>query len=329
MMVLLRIAATFKSPRYCSDQPPELYKLLQQTEVIETDGIASVLRIAQDGETIEVEESRCDLHINETDIGLEIYVPRSKASQEYVYSLPLPSRLADWLMRERDGGVSSSPPKAMVIALSATLNCSSTSALDRVLDYQGILQVSIRNEDMIIEEALTPDEEADDEDGMSSRAMLTPGSWTSGGNTEVPDVEDDPLQITSSRLVQTANRRANMSFFAGSSTVGAPRLSPASHIPEPSPSGEDRRYLALLNRVISAARQATFPSQGAFNMSSLLGALPAGGGDIARFDGLEVMNRFQSSSQHERDKKVGAAGELYVSCGSLPSSKQACMRTLS
>jgi hypothetical protein len=73
---------------------------------------------------------------------------------------------------------------------------------------------------------------------------------------------------------------------------------------------EDTQYRALLDRVVAAARAATFPSRGAFAMSGLRDALP---GNFAGFDGLDTVNRFRSSSQFERDKKIGAAGELYVS----------------
>lgn len=31
------------------------------------------------------------------------------------------------------------------------------------------------------------------------------------------------------------------------------------------------------------------------------------------FDGLDIVTRFRSANQLERDKKVGAAGELFVS----------------
>ena len=76
-------------------------------------------------------------------------------------------------------------------------------------------------------------------------------------------------------------------------------------------SAEDIHYRALLNRVLTAARAATLPTRGAYDMTSLLESLS--GREIASFDGLDAINRFRSSSQIERDKKIGAAGELYVS----------------
>ncbi|KAJ3536592.1 hypothetical protein NM208_g6651 [Fusarium decemcellulare] len=75
---------------------------------------------------------------------------------------------------------------------------------------------------------------------------------------------------------------------------------------------ETARYRALLERVITAARtRSGLPSQGPFNMASMSEALF----DLAGYngyDGLDESSQFRSSSQFERDKKIGAAGELYV-----------------
>lgn len=35
------------------------------------------------------------------------------------------------------------------------------------------------------------------------------------------------------------------------------------------------------------------------------------------FDGIDIRNAFRSDSQLERDKKIGAAGEVYVRCISI------------
>ncbi|KAL2126971.1 hypothetical protein VTI74DRAFT_11544 [Chaetomium olivicolor] len=72
---------------------------------------------------------------------------------------------------------------------------------------------------------------------------------------------------------------------------------------------ENTRYRALLNRVVVAARTATFPPRGTFDMSALLNTLP-GDDDIHMSDVLDAINL---SSPSERDEKIGAAGELYVS----------------
>ncbi|KAL6898616.1 hypothetical protein GGI43DRAFT_408166 [Trichoderma evansii] len=79
-------------------------------------------------------------------------------------------------------------------------------------------------------------------------------------------------------------------------------------------SSDDTQYGVLLERVVAAAQSATLPSQGSFDMSDLRNNLPGQLGDdnIESFDGLGIVTRFRSANQLERDKKVGAAGELFV-----------------
>ncbi|PNP45552.1 hypothetical protein TGAMA5MH_02775 [Trichoderma gamsii] len=77
---------------------------------------------------------------------------------------------------------------------------------------------------------------------------------------------------------------------------------------------DDAQYGALLERVVAAAQSATFPAQGPFDMSNLRNNLPRQlrDGTFESFDGLDIVTRFRSANQLERDKKVGAAGELFV-----------------
>lgn len=112
---------------------------------------------------------------------------------------------------------------------------------------------------------------------------------------------DSPAEQIIARQPYRANRTA----------VPVIALSPPPELaPHGQLSAEDIHYRALLNRVVAGARTAILPTRGAYDMSSLRDALP--GGEITSFDGLDAMNRFRSTSQIERDKKIGAAGELYV-----------------
>lgn len=81
---------------------------------------------------------------------------------------------------------------------------------------------------------------------------------------------------------------------------------------------DNTQYGVLLEKVVAAAQCATFPSQGSFDMSDLRNNLPGQLRDdtFESFDGLDIVTRFQSANQLERNKKVGAAGELFVSIDS-------------
>jgi hypothetical protein len=74
--------------------------------------------------------------------------------------------------------------------------------------------------------------------------------------------------------------------------------------------GVDMGYLTMLSRAVTSARSAEFPSHGPFNMSALQAAIANGADGEYDSDGPF---RLRSASRIERDKKVGAAGELYVS----------------
>lgn len=72
----------------------------------------------------------------------------------------------------------------------------------------------------------------------------------------------------------------------------------------------DNHYLDLLDRTINTSRQATIPTRGLFNMSNLQAALPDDG-EHSRQANMPYFLR--SSDRLERDKRIGAAGELFVS----------------
>ncbi|KAK3367905.1 hypothetical protein B0H63DRAFT_489977 [Podospora didyma] len=71
---------------------------------------------------------------------------------------------------------------------------------------------------------------------------------------------------------------------------------------------QEDRYTALLHKVVTDARRAAFPSRGAFDMSDIQAALDDDGSE----EDPEEPYRLRSTSQIERDKRVGAAGELFV-----------------
>jgi hypothetical protein len=69
-------------------------------------------------------------------------------------------------------------------------------------------------------------------------------------------------------------------------------------------------YLCNLETTIKIARFFVFPSRGSFNMSGLLNALPTDLVDQGNFASEYV--KFRSTTQIERDKRIGAAAELFV-----------------
>ncbi|KZF20943.1 hypothetical protein L228DRAFT_223072 [Xylona heveae TC161] len=327
---LLRIAATFNSPRYQVDAVG-LYQRLCKAEVVETTGISSVLQISQDGQLAEVTETIGDMHIDDGSSGLTIYVPMDKKAQDFCFASPLPTHLADWLMRNPTTQICDKVESELITALT-TLLYADFSIVDDILDRQGIIQVSVPYEDAEIvgddaERLVHPvDEDAPSSQQYEISDQLHTESLdedeASPQKYEISDQSDtEPLEESTESLQiptpyessnnvseQVITRQSRMASHQSVATYIRP--APATSVDFPR-SAEDTQYLRLLNKVVQAARNAQFPSRGAFDMTGLLIALPREG-SFASFDGFDVGDRFRSSSQLERDKKIGAAGELYV-----------------
>ena len=279
-----RVAATFNSPRYAKDAT-RLYGSLRSIRTMATDGISSISSVVQDRRSIEVESSAGDVHIAETGGELTVYVPRNKRKQAFCFASPLSIELADWLMREPSTLIREEVDGAMVTALS-TLLAVAPSAMSLVLDHQGIVQVPIANEDTVSsdDDSLTPD--TDSEDGDDTAGHL--GSRT------------DQRALESWSEHASASQGRYRSYRSPSTVSSINRVA-----------SEDLRYRELLNSVVRAARHARFPSQGSFDMVALSGALPGDAG--TSYNGFESVSRDHSDSTLERNFKIGAAGELYVS----------------
>ncbi len=315
-----------------------LQHLFRTMRVRETDGISSELSISQDGRAVSVEEAMGSLYIstppsleNSSSAGsarnssLTIYVPADKTEQDFCFSSPLPLSLARWLMTDSTTQIEDTVDGALVTALT-TLLAVEESVLNRVLDHQGIVQLppfeeyiepggNDQREQVVGEMEEEEDDAAKAPDGNapSSQRSMTADSPTSGQLTEVPDTpgtqmvepDDEGENSVAPQELYRQSRLAHRPSL-GRTTLSTPLL-----VVPPPPLAEEMQYRALLDRVIAAARTATFPSRGASDMGGLRDTLPRA--NFAGFEELDTMNRFRSSSRLERDKKIGAAGELYVS----------------
>ncbi|RSL86648.1 hypothetical protein CEP52_015759 [Fusarium oligoseptatum] len=155
---------------------------------------------------------------------------------------------------------------------------------------------------------------------ITGRRLFTPASST----TEPPrqnrrtsnNTPQTPNVSATSRLTsgQAQARPATQPAFvfgsspAAQSTTSAFQFQGLGRRSEEPSIDDDAEYLRLINNVISAAGTARFPIKGAYDMSGLFGALP----DVEE-DEVELSRRFRSRNPLERDMKIGALGELFVS----------------
>lgn len=282
----------------------DLYRLLRTVSIEVADNIVTLLRIAQGGRSVDVEETVAKLHISEQESLLSIYLPRDRKAQELCYCDLLPRKIVDWLMRDPVTQILE-PIDADMVKVMIMICSIHPSAVDLILDREGVAEIDITNEDIGVEDDIHS--ETSEFSEISSNENL--GQFTSA-DTSIPNqnVEHQTQLIT---------RQASTAYNPPSSNYDRPV--PISllnnHLPE-----NNMQYRHLLDHVIRFARRASFPSNGAFNMSQLNRTLPSNEetGQYEGFDGPDVRDAFRSNNQLERDKKVGAAGELYVCISSRP-----------
>ena len=254
-----------------------------------TNGITSVLSMSQGGNVTEVKEPIGSLHISEQQTRVTVYVPIDKKKQELCFSSLLPKQFTDWLMRDPVTHIQDRVDSALLAAITAVLG-SDPSVMELVLDHHGIIEIDLPNED--------PIDDDDDDNDESVQRPVTPKISTIGDSAE-------PL-LTPSRL--SSGIYNGLPYPSTSATNSPSRIRNLQS--EVSPE-EDIHYCRLLRQVIRAARSDSFPSIGAYDMSRLGEALRGedNGVQVAGFVGVGVQNMIWS----DRDEKIGAAGELYVS----------------
>ncbi|RTE73601.1 hypothetical protein BHE90_011964 [Fusarium euwallaceae] len=355
-----RIAYHYNSPRL-NEGARALCEILKNAQVYETDGIAATLYINQDDRERSYEKGQSDLHIEEEEGQLNIFVPRDKRSQEACYARKLPLGLFRWLMTPSDGRRVELNEKGLRVTASV-LN-SSRFVLSDILEDEGIAAgeleddyeeveepeetpnvegaqaiephvaeeshvvgdvVDSSGQDPIAATALakaeaegTPDLEVlvSSQLALSSRQepvhgpFLTPSLVSRDAATGLP-VSHQPAQsrrLSGSDLAQDVSYIHARSDFA--ITGQRPMIQPILASPALA-NQEAARYQALLERIVTAARTTPrLPSEGTYNMTGLSLALNDLMGHNS-YDGLDRFSRFRPSSQ--RDRMIGAAGELYV-----------------
>ncbi|KAF5970597.1 hypothetical protein FBULB1_9625 [Fusarium bulbicola] len=348
---LKRKAYHIARPRF-EDNPLGLYEQLRTMRVVEVEKISSVLKIFQNKQSFEIPVATANEHIEDSTGNLTIYVPEERRAQELCFGSILPRKFAAWLMRSPKSPADVPVETDIVKVLTAVFaserfvlddvlddqgiltvsfhNEDEEDNNDEAEEHQVGDQEEEGQEQRLSDsrletgdtspEQLTPD--------LSSINAVTPPYTGSSGTSPEGNLQDTFVE-------ETISQRSHMSYQPHSGRVhrsSQSDLSPSSpqplhHTTDHAPSNplsvmtspseqqssEDARYRSILDRVIEKARNAAFPSRGSFDMTHMRNALPGGDTDAYQsFDGLDMMGQFRSINQLERDKKVGAAGELYV-----------------
>lgn len=293
-MCFIRIGVTFNSP-WVDDSPAALYDVLKEATTFETGKITAQLILNQNGDQILVEKESSLLHIPDHDSELKVYVTNDELDQDGCFHSKLPRRLAQWIMS--DPGIPSftAPLPAMVHAIQSVLGVSRRS-LPTVLDEHGILDIDLEDDFEEVVPPLGGTLTAHPSPPSSGESVDTPQS-TDG--TDFVDLEGDTYLSPNidQDLSQPASRQCRSSQ---ASSVSALDRRTVPFEPAVGVSGTmANAYRRLLVRVVENSRHATVPL---FNSAT--------DEEPSIYNDPFNLRLYQKV---ERDQRVGAAGELWVS----------------
>ena len=327
-----RCAVYFNSPK-AREGDRSLYFLLLTTSIFKSDGISKSLTLTQGRQSVSVESTKANFHLEQVDDRLHLYVPRNRCDREVCYIRQLPRNLLDFIKVQ--------DPNAESI-ISGIICSSVLDVVDEVLKDAGIIEVpgvnrpNDANDDQDSARGENEDvETVEVETSQSANLARVQPSTAINGISVVGSVADGG---TPSPRGQYARRSISSSSSSGiftpplSSVATEPQGPPfvpfanqphhqRSQSPQPTASAISSfsQYAALLDRIINAASRVMFPTRGTFDFGALRDALPS---NLDFQLPLETENEtrlgylpfgVRSMNQIAHDMKIGAAGELFVS----------------
>lgn len=275
------------------------------------------LHLTQDGDPHDEESKKLTLFIDDEDSPMKVYVPRNNDDQEYTFTKLLAKELFESMMSCKVREMSERVGRDGVNATRDVL-LAPRRRIGAALDDNGIGAIDIDNLDEVPPEPETPQtptrpRDADivhgsapsDTEESDATILVTPASSAARPTSDLDYEYVVPGRADLARSSISLPTRRNREGL----TLSSPSPTPPPARPEQDANTIDERsYVQLLDKVVSAAKRHRLPrygtggmSQGQVNMSDLDTY-----GERDYFD-------LSSISQFVRNCKVGAAGELYVS----------------
>ncbi|KAG9256351.1 uncharacterized protein F5Z01DRAFT_618953 [Emericellopsis atlantica] len=309
---LLSIAKYHQSPRVANGYDA-LYKLLRNCDTLETRKITTTLLLHQGG-TEPISHDKDDgvaLVIDESSQGMKVFVPRKRSDREACFQSKLPKYLFEWIMTNPDTNIIEAcaddyakiAKECGIRAVQAVLSAR-ICALNSILLEFGIPDAGAAYAD-------ADDDDSDEENSASVQpievdALLSNSSQVPNNSPFRPQSASvQPIEVNEQLSIpsQLPNTSPYQSHSAPVQPLQVdPLLSIPSQVPNSSP------YRSLLEALVNRARTIEFPSRGTFDMFELRNVLDgqSSGDPVNRLPFLRPFGRL------ERDKMVGAAGELFM-----------------
>lgn len=283
----------------------EIYYKLRRALVYKSDGFTKELRLSYGGITASALSDRGTFHLEEKDGMLNLFVPRDNVQREKCYLTQLPNELRQYLLlMDNSPGAS----KAFLMVIQA----SSIHVLDEALDDDGIVRIPDSDLEAFGQEEEGRNSSEEDEfvnvppersDRPIHEEPLPEGQADNGRHTYTPSIWEELLSVTSDSRSSTpyiAVQRTEHAHLHNSR--GLQIEAPAPPLVQPS------QYVQVLGKIIRIAQRTNIPSRffGLEAFAATTGGLTA----------EEHTSAFGARSQNQiaHDIKIGAAGELFVSC---------------
>lgn len=305
--VFTSIATQFQSPKI-QQSGQDFYNLLCKSRTWETPRIKTTLSVTVGQSSVTEKVDRGDIHIDDADGLLQIYVPNDERLRDGSYVSLLPKRLVHWMMTDPTTGERKTVDP-VAIMLVETVLLAKVAVVNHYLDEQGIIEVAVPYIEQTIHTdsfASAPQPTLEIVRPVTPERASSPLSGASSSEYEYFEQETPATDLTSLSPPGPRLIRSRSSFSQG-------HLYPDPFI---TPTAERQKiaaqeYRALLSQVASAARKSRLLAK-PFDLSDLADALE---NDTA--PAMKTFNEYDlfgaGMAQFERDRRVGAAGELFVS----------------
>ena len=276
-------------------EPNSLYRLLKGVSVVVSGNIIRSMRIRLDGEVIEAERHKAEFHLEKKERGLFLYLPKDEADRIVCIEYELPRKLREFLNITDPGAES---------VLGAVFRQHGPAIIERILEKAGVTHVSISDYTELEEQITRMQPDGERPDGQPVDEIPGPQQ-----EEELASEQQDTeyRNFAWSQMQTTPSPRPRNSPASAAPNQALNLLMPTSGQFRPSVN-EDQSvsYKKILENVITIARR-----RAAGNMFSGVGSCD---NIFSMLDSLssEVVKQGFGSRSIDRDRRVGAAGELYV-----------------
>lgn len=241
--------------------------------------------------------------LHEEGSDLTVYLPRRKTPQRHAFNKHLPEKLLQWLMTEKDSQICYEVSDKAINAMKDIWNTPLTT-LSTTLDECGMIKIGTPNIDPVIDESSSGSEfdvgfESSIGDWAGSQSATQIDDGNLDGRSEAIDFPPSAPYIPHNDVEIPHAGMSSSPLMTQRGPISLPvRLA----APDRATTQFDPEYLSVLENVIASAAKSTIPER-----------YEEGTSRISHAEAWRGVSRISGATRSERNCKIGAAGQLFVS----------------